>query len=119
MLIWIPLVFFTDAMSLNFIRFLMFLFGFFGYSQVIVWANLKENVDLVMLGTASGLLNFFGFTGGAVYQQLMGVIIAKTPVTNNIIGVASFRSAFLFCLISLLIAFAFYITQKEIEPQKV
>ncbi|PKM88903.1 MAG: MFS transporter [Firmicutes bacterium HGW-Firmicutes-12] len=118
-LVWIPFVFFTDSMSLNLVRILMFLFGFFGYCQIIVWANVKENVDLVMLGTASGIINFFGFTGGAVYQQLMGVIIAKAPVTNNLIGVASFKAAFLFCFISLLIAFAFYITQKEIGSKRI
>lgn len=101
-LVWIPLVFFTASMSLNSVRFLMFLFGFFGYSHVIIWANLKENVDLVMLGTASGLLNFSGFFGGAFYQQLMGVIINKS----------SFKAAFMFCLISMLIGFAFYATQK-------
>lgn len=103
LLTWLPFVIFTDSMSIVLIKFLMFSFGFFGYFHVITWANLKENVDLVMLGTASGLVNFCGFFGGAFFQQLLGVIIK----------VASFKIAFLVCLLSLLAGFAFYLTQKE------
>ncbi|MGI5912570.1 MAG: MFS transporter [Syntrophomonadaceae bacterium] len=112
-LIWIPLVFMTGSMSLTFIRILMFLFGFFAYWNIVVWANLKVNFDSRIMGTASGFLNLFGFLGAAVYQQLMGYIISKAPVTNNIIATSGFKSAFLFCLISLVIVITFFTTQKE------
>ena len=112
-LVWVQLVFFTDTMSLYFVRILMFCLGFFGYTHIIVWANLRENVDTAMLGTASGLLNFFGFLGAALYQQILGIIIAQAPVSNNIIATSGFKNAFLVCLISMLFAFAFYSTQKS------
>jgi sugar phosphate permease len=116
-LTWIPLVFMTDFMSLNLLRVLMFLFGFLAYANVIIWANLKENIDSRIMGTASGLLNFFGFMGAAVYQHLLGVIISKAPVANNLIAASGFKSAFMLCLISLVIAIIFFSTQKENKDQ--
>lgn len=112
-LVWVALVFFTYSMSLNFVRVLMFFMGFFGYFHVVVWTNLKDNVDLMMLGTASGIVNLSGFFGGAVYQQVLGSIIGKAPVSHNFIDTSGFKSAFLVCLISLLVGFAVYATKKE------
>ena len=111
--VWLIFVLFTGTLSLNMIRILMFLFGLFGYSQVVVWANLKENVDIVMLGTASGIVNFFGFTGAAIYQQVLGLIITKVTGETAASTVLGFRISFVFCLISLVAGLAFYITQKE------
>ncbi len=112
-LTWIPLVFMIDSMSLGFIRVLLFVYGFFAGWFVIMYANLKENVDLRMAGTATGFLNVFVFGGGAIYQQVMAAIIAKAPVTNKIIATSGFKSAFILCLVTLIIALVFYATQKE------
>lgn len=111
--VWVPLAFFGDVISLNFAGVLLFLFGFVGYSHVILWPNLKENVDPVMLGTASGIVNLLGFVCGAIYQQVLGVIIGKVPVVHGFIGGAGFKSAFMICFVSLLIAFAVYLTQRK------
>lgn len=112
-LTWIPLVFLIDAMSLNFLRVLMFVYGFFGGFYVVLFANVKENTDLKIAGTTIGILNAFAFIGGAIYQQLMASIIAKAPVTNNLTATSGFKSAFVLCLVTLIIALAFYATQKE------
>ncbi|MEQ8201665.1 MAG: MFS transporter [Syntrophomonadaceae bacterium] len=112
-LTWIPLVFMIDSMSLGLIRVLMFIYGFFGGWFVVMYANLKEHIDLRMSGTATGFLNFFVFAGGAVYQQVMGVIVEAAPVANKIIATSGFKNAFLLCLVTLIAALLFYATQKE------
>ena len=112
-LTWIPLVFMIDSMGLGLIRVLMFVYGFFGGFFVIMYANLKENIDLRMAGTGVGFLNVFVFGGGAIYQQVMAGIIAKAPVTNKIIATSGFKSAFVVCLVTLIVAAVFFATQKE------
>ena len=112
-LTWIPLVFMIDSMSLSFIRVLMFVYGFFGGFYVILFANVKENIDLRMAGTTIGFVNMFAFVGGAIYQQVMAGLIAKAPVTNKIIATSGFKSAFVLCLVTLVIGLAIFATQKE------
>lgn len=115
---WVPLVFWTDSMSLNFIRVLLFSYGLFGGIFTLMSANLQENLDLRMVGTGLGVMNFFAFSGGAIYQQIMASIISKASVTNSIITVSGFRNAFVFCLVTLCLAFIFYSTQKDISTKK-
>lgn len=117
-LTWIPLVIWTDSMSLGFIKILLFAYGFFGGIFTLMSANLQENLDLRMIGTGLGVLNFFAFSGGAVYQQIMAGIIDKAPVFNNLIAVSGFRNAFIFCLVTLILALAFYCTQKDVYGAK-
>jgi hypothetical protein len=114
-LTWIPLVFMIDSMSLGTIRILLFIYGFFAGWFVVMYANLKEHIDLRMSGTATGFLNFFVFAGGAIYQQVMGIIVQKAPVVNKVIATSGFKNAFILCLVTLIIALAFYATQKEHE----
>ena len=66
-----------------------------------------------MAGTTIGILNAFAFVGGAIYQQIMAGIIAEAPVTNKIIGTSGFKSAFVFCLVTLVLALVIFATQKE------
>lgn len=118
-LTWIPLVFMIDSMSLGTIRILLFVYGFFAGWFVVMYANLKEHVDLRMSGTATGFLNFFVFAGGAVYQQVMGVIVEAAPVTNQVIATSGFKNAFILCLVTLVAALLFYSTQKEHQDKVV
>ena len=114
------LIFFVDTMSLGFLTVMMFLFGIFGYTTMLEWTYLKEIVDFSMYGTASGIINFSGFLGGAVFQQVLGIIIAKAPVTNNYIAASGFKSAFLFCFVYLIIALAiFSIKRKQSDKFRV
>ncbi|NLD51210.1 MAG: MFS transporter [Clostridiaceae bacterium] len=112
-LLLIPLVFFTDVMPRGSLILFMFLFGSFGYSTVLQWPYLKEIVDISMYGTASGIINFFAFVGGAVFQQVMGLIISKAPVMDNYITASGFKSAFLFCFIFLIIALTIFCINKH------
>lgn len=111
-LTWIPLVFMTDSIGLGMFKVLLALYGFFGGFFVVVYANLKENIDLSMAATATGLLNTFVFLCGALFQQIMSAIIAKNTA-NGVIAVAGFKSAFIFCFAALLICITVYSTQKK------
>ncbi len=113
-LTWIPLVFWIDSMSLSFIRVLLLLYGIFGGTFALMSGNLQENIDLRMTGTALGVLNFCAFSGGALYQQIMAAIIARAPVGNDIIAASGFKSAFTVCLVTLVIAWIIYLTQKDV-----
>lgn len=111
-LTWIPLVFMTDSIGLGMLKVLLALYGFFGGFFVVVYANLKENIDLSMAATATGMLNTFVFLCGALFQQIMSAIIAKNTI-NGVINVQGFKSAFIFCFVALLICISFYSTQKK------
>ncbi len=115
-LVWLPMVFMVDSLSKGTISVLMFLYGFFNGWFVVMYGNLKENVEPAVQGTATGFLNTFVFVGGATFQQITSIIIAKAPVVNKIIASSGFRSAFMFCLIALVVAVAVMFTQKR--PQK-
>lgn len=110
---WIPLVFMVNTLSPGFIKVLMFLYGFFNGFFVVLYANLKENVEPAVQGTATGFLNTFVFVGGAVFQNITSAIIAKAPVVNKVIAASGFKSAFMFCLIALAVAVAVFLTQKR------
>jgi len=114
LLTWIPLIWMTSTMSPAFLKVLFFVYGFFGGFFVVMYANLKENVDLQIQGTATGYLNVFVFVGGAVFQQVMAAIIAKYPTTAaQLIPATAFKSAFLFCFVALIVGLVVYATQKE------
>lgn len=97
-LTWLPLIFFTDTIPVPFLMGLLFIYGFFGGFCVVMYADLKENIDPRIAGTAIGLLNAFIFAGGAFFQQIMGVLIAKFPMVDQVIPAAAFQTAFCSCL---------------------
>ena len=111
-LTWIPLLFMIDSMSINFLRILLFFYGLFGGFFVVVYANLKENLSLDMAATGIGLLNTFVFLCGALFQQIMGAIIAKNT-SNGVIALTGFKNSFIFCFAALIICILFFATQKE------
>lgn len=111
--LWIPLIFAIDSMSVIMLYVLMFLYGYFNGHFVVLYANLRNNVEPAIQGTATGFLNTFVFVGGAVFQQITSVIIDRAPMVDGIIATSGFRSAFLTCFIALLVALIIFFTQKR------
>lgn len=111
--VWIPMVFMIDKLSPGMLSVLMFLYGYFNGHFVVMYANLKENVEPAIQGTATGFLNTFVFVGGALFQQITAAIVAKAPVVDKVIATSGFKSAFIFCLVALLVAVAVFFTQKK------
>ena len=54
----------------------MFWGGFFASTWIPSYAQLKDSVPPQVVATAMGILNLFFWLGGAVYQQVSGLILA-------------------------------------------
>jgi len=104
-----------DSLSWRLLQVLMFSYGFSCGFEVVIWTNLRENVDLSIFGISAGFTNIFVFSGGAIYQLLMGRIISRAPVVDGVISASGFKSAFMFCAVSLILALSFFVTQKKCE----
>jgi len=93
----------------NIILFLIFLLiGLFNVCSIIVMAHNKELFPIEMSGTALSTVNFFRFAGVAFYQQMMGYLISFYPRVQDSYPIQAFRTAFLFCFISLIIGIISY-----------
>jgi len=112
-LVWVPLIFMIDSMSMNIIRVVFFLYGFFGGFFPLFYSNLKENIDVSITGTATGFLNTFVFVFSALFQQLMGIVVNQYKIENNVIPVVAFKTSFIIMFVILCVAAVFYATQKK------
>ncbi|MDR3565755.1 MAG: MFS transporter [Negativicutes bacterium] len=109
---YIPLVFFTDQMSITFLYGLFFWYGISGGAFVSCFACAKETCEPRFAGTAVGALNIFIFIGGAFYQHVMGSVIGTYPVLKpGVYSLAAYKAAFTIPLVGLIIGavlFAFF-----------
>lgn len=112
--IWIVLVMFPSGMSTPLLKGLMFAYGLFGGFFVVIYAHLKENMPANLVGTAIGLLNMIVFFFGAVFQQIMSIIVGG-HTADGIIELQGFRNAFTFCLAALVVCIGIYLTQRNKE----
>jgi len=113
---WLMLISMIDSMSWRLLQLVMFIYGFSCGTLVVLWSNLKENVENKMFGISAGFTNIFVFSGGAIYQQFMGNIIGRAPIVDHFISTSGFKSAFMFCAVSLVLALLFFATQKQTSP---
>jgi MFS family permease len=61
--------------SLNWMYFVLFVFGFGAGGQTVSFAVVKDNNPPEMVGTASGFNNLAVLLGGAIFQPLVGIIL--------------------------------------------
>jgi sugar phosphate permease len=78
----------------------MFWGGFFASTWIPSYAQLKDSVPPGVVATAMGMLNLFFWAGGAVYQQISGLILARFPLVEGHIPVAAYQTLFWFSLAS-------------------
>jgi MFS family permease len=77
----------------------LFFIGGLGNSMIIVgFAFVNDLYPKAIVGTALGLYNFWIFTGGAVSQQITGMILAMFPAVGAQGSAEGYRMVFLFCL---------------------
>lgn len=88
-----------------------FAFGFFGGFFVVSYAQLKELFPISIVGTCTAALNIFPFAGGAILQQVSGLML-----TNR--SLESYQGLWLFMLICMIIATVAALLSKEKEPGK-
>jgi sugar phosphate permease len=78
----------------------MFWGGFFASTWIPSYAQLKDSVPPEAVATAMGILNLFFWLGGAVYQQVSGLIVSAFPQPGGHTPVAAYQAVFWSCLAS-------------------
>jgi sugar phosphate permease len=76
----------------------MFWGGFFASTWIPSYAQLKDSVPSQVVATAMGILNLFFWLGGAVYQQVSGLILTGFATPNGHTPVAAYQAVFWLCL---------------------
>jgi sugar phosphate permease len=95
----------TAYMAIN------FAFGFFGGFFVVSFAQIKELFPITIVGTSTAALNIFPFAGGAILQQVSGLMLTSRSLE-------SYRDVWLFMLICMVIAMAAAFLSKEKDPTR-
>jgi sugar phosphate permease len=88
-----------------------FVFGFFGGFFVVSFAQIKELFPITIVGTSTAALNIFPFAGGAILQQLSGLMLTSRSLE-------SYQSIWLFMLICMVIATVAVFLSKEKDSGK-
>ena len=94
----------------------MFWGGFFASTWIPSYAQLKDTVPPQVVATAMGILNLFFWLGGAVYQQVSGLILAEFPRQDAHAPVAGYQALFWLCLGSVGLSVVLVALSKEERP---
>lgn len=113
---YIPIVLKIATLTPTMIAALFFYWGLTAGSFVVCFANSKECFPVELAGTSTGAVNLYIFVGGAVHQQVMGLIIQRYPAVNGIYPAAAYQAAFAFLIAGMALALLLYSTFKE-KPQ--
>lgn len=102
------LAFLTDRIPLGGHYIICFGLGMFSSAIVVIgFTTNKELFPVQMAGTATGLVNFFPFAGGAVFQPVLGYVLEQNGKVGNAFTLAGYQQAFLvlfFCAVIALVA---------------
>jgi sugar phosphate permease len=99
---WIPLAFFTDKLSPQFLAIQFLCMGLtMGLGMGSAFAMAKELFPPTMTGTVNGVNNFFGMLGGAVFQVILGYIIRLYSPVADVYTAQGFHMAYLFVFTTL------------------
>lgn len=83
-----------------------FAFGFFGGFFVVSFAQIKELFPITIVGTSTAALNIFPFAGGAILQQVSGLMLTSRSLE-------AYQGLWLFMLICMVIATVASFLSKE------
>jgi len=120
---WIPLAFFTDKLSPQYLAVQFLFMGLtMGLGMGSAFAMVKELFPPTMTGTVNGVNNFFGMLGGAVFQVILGYIIGLYSPARDVYTAQGFHAAYMFVFITLTISVVLTLFTKETfvksEPSK-
>jgi sugar phosphate permease len=99
-LLWVVLAIWPAGLPEGMRWLAMFWGGFFASTWIPSYALHKDSVPPSVVATAMGLLNLFFWVGGAVYQQMSGLLLARFPLVDGHIPVAAYQTLFWFSLAS-------------------
>jgi len=105
---------FTDSLSLPVLYTLTFGLGVFNNAIVVIgFTTAKELFPISIAGTATGLVNFFPFAAGALFQPFLGYVLEKSGKVGKVFSITGYRKMFLILTISSLMAVIFSFFIKE------
>ncbi len=87
--------------------------GFFSGFGMLAYTHIKELFPLSMSGTAIAGINFFIMAGGAVFMQIIGIIISLYTKTDQTYQPGAYHLAFFVCLIGMIGSSVFYAFSKS------
>jgi len=96
--LWVVLALCPVGLPVAILWLAMFWGGFFASTWIPSYAQLKDSVPPGVVATAMGILNFFFWLGGAVHQQISGLILAEFPKLNGHTPVAAYQTVFWLCV---------------------
>jgi sugar phosphate permease len=110
-------VLFTDRLP-TVVLYLVFLgLGIFSSAVVVIgFTTTKESFPVQIAGTATGLVNLFPFSGGAIMQPLTGYLLEQQGRVAEAFTVAGYRHLFLFLLASSVAALVCSLKIRETFP---
>ncbi|OGP85679.1 MAG: hypothetical protein A2Z08_05010, partial [Deltaproteobacteria bacterium RBG_16_54_11] len=82
--------------------------GFFSSFGVLSYTHIKELFPLSMSGTVIAGVNFFVMAGGAVFMQIIGIIISSYSGPHQIYSAGAYQLAFFVCLLGIAASLIFY-----------
>jgi MFS family permease len=75
------------------------MFGFFGGFFVVSYAQIKELFPIAIVGTTTAALNIFPFAGGAILQQVSGMMLTtRSAAGYQVIWLFMFACMVIACI---------------------
>ncbi len=116
--IWLVFVFLVDGLSLPFLYALFFLLGIFASGIVAVgFTTSKELFPCEIAGTSTGMVNVFPFTGGALFQPVVGMVLDHTGRLGSMYSPEAYRISFVVFLLAAVVALISVLFMKETLSQ--
>jgi sugar phosphate permease len=97
-LLWVLLSIWPVGLTAGMLWVAMLWGGFFASTWIPAYAQLKDSVPSHVVATAMGILNLFFWLGGAVFQQVSGMILARFPRPDGHTPAAAYQVVFWLCL---------------------
>lgn len=108
------LAFFTAEIPLLGLYALCLGVGIFSSAVVVIgFTTNKELFPVQMAGTATGIVNLFPFSGGAVFQPLLGFVLEKNSTVEGTFSLVAYQQAFMVLFIAGVVAFVATLFLKE------
>lgn len=110
----LTLVLATDNLPTELFFGLFFFCGLTYSTMQVSFALLNDVLPRYIVGTAVGIYNLWFFVGGAIFQQIAGVVLNTFPVLDGHASASGYRAVFLLFLVSIWVgALAILITREK------
>jgi sugar phosphate permease len=103
-LLWLMLAVRPSGLPDGLVWIAMFWGGFFASTWIPVYAQLKDAVPAQAVATAMGILNLCFWLGGAVYQQVSGIVLASLSPGGEPTTATGYHTVFALCLGSVVLS---------------